>query len=54
MNYTNYIERFLNEIKNIKNLSSKTIKAYRFDLNGFINFNKDNIITSKVYINKFS
>lgn len=50
MNYTNYIERFLNEIMNIKNLSSKTIKAYRFDLNDFINFNKDNIITSKVII----
>ena len=38
MNTTNYINKFLNEIKNTKNLSEKTIKAYKSDLIDFFLF----------------
>lgn len=49
MNYTNYINKFLNEIKNTKNLSEKTIKAYKSDLLDFFLFVKE-IINSKSII----
>ena len=49
MNYTNYINKFLNEIKNTKNLSEKTIKAYKSDLLDFFLFVND-LINSKSII----
>ena len=49
MNTTNYINKFLNEIKNTKNLSEKTIKAYKSDLIDFFLFVSDGI-TSKTII----
>lgn len=49
MNYTNYINKFLNEIKNTKNLSEKTIKAYKSDLLDFFLFVNE-LINSKSII----
>lgn len=49
MNTTNYINKFLNEIKNTKNLSEKTIKAYKSDLIDFFLFVND-VINSKSII----
>jgi len=56
MNYTNYINKFLNEIKNTKNLSEKTIKAYKSDLLDFFLFvneliNNKSIIDYIDYLN---
>lgn len=45
MNTTNYINKFLNEIRNTKNLSEKTIKAYKSDLIDFFLFTNE-VITS--------
>ena len=50
MNYTNYMNKFLNEMKNTKNLSEKTMKAYRSDLIDFFLFVGENIVTSKYII----
>lgn len=49
MNITSYINKFLNEIKNTKNLSEKTIKAYKSDLIDFFLFVND-VINSKIII----
>lgn len=48
MKYKNYIELFLKEITITKNLSEKTIKAYRSDINNFILFVKDTISKNSV------
>ena len=58
MNITNYINKFLNEIKNTKNLSEKTIKAYKSDLIDFFLFvndviNSKNIIDYIDYLNNY-
>ena len=45
MNTTNYINKFLNEIRNTKNLSEKTIKAYKSDLIDFFLFTNE-VVTS--------
>ena len=45
MNTTNYINKFLNEIRNTKNLSEKTIKAYKSDIIDFFLFTNE-VITS--------
>lgn len=50
MNYTNYITNFLYEIKNTKNLSDKTIKAYKSDLIDFFLFIDNNAIRQKCVI----
>ena len=48
MNTTNYINKFLNEIKNTKNLSEKTIKAYKSDLIDFFLFVSDGITSKSI------
>ena len=48
MNTTNYIEKFLNEIKNTNNLSEKTIKAYKSDLIDFFLFVSDGITSKSI------
>ena len=37
----NYLMRFINYLQATKNLSAKTLKAYKSDLTQFFNFEKD-------------
>lgn len=58
MKYNNYTDLFLKEIMITKNLSEKTIKAYRSDINDFLIFIKDNMSKNSLisyfeYLNKY-
>lgn len=48
MSINNYINMFLDEIKNTKNLSQKTLKAYESDLSDFFYYFKENITSNDV------
>lgn len=50
MNYRNYINAYIKEIMCTKNLSNKSIIAYKLDLEDFFNWFKDKSITSDTIV----